>query len=258
MTPEELERLLSVHSENEHLEFKEAKQQLDSTKLFQYCIALANEGGGKLVLGVTNKRPRQVVGTQTFPNLQSIRQKLFHALRVRVEAEEVDHPAGRILVFHVPSRPMGMPLEYDGRYLMRVGEDLVSMSADQLQRILDEAAPDYSAQPVPAADFSAIDPAALENFRARWIRRSGNTALAALSPEQLMQDAGLWIDDCPNYAGLILLGTATAVARHIAHSEGDSRVPELGRLDRVPAPRRVPWGILWLLRRAVECGQRSE
>jgi len=38
--------------ENEHLEFKEAKQQYDTTKLLRYCVALANEGGGHLVLGV--------------------------------------------------------------------------------------------------------------------------------------------------------------------------------------------------------------
>ena len=46
--------------EDEHLEFKEAKQQYDFEKLVQYCVALANEGGGKLILGVTDTLPGSV------------------------------------------------------------------------------------------------------------------------------------------------------------------------------------------------------
>ncbi len=35
-------------SEDEHLEFKEAKKHFDFEKLVRYCVALANEGGGKI------------------------------------------------------------------------------------------------------------------------------------------------------------------------------------------------------------------
>ncbi len=45
--------------EDEHLEFKEAKNQYDSHKALEYCAAIANEGGGFLVLGVTNEPPRR-------------------------------------------------------------------------------------------------------------------------------------------------------------------------------------------------------
>src|SRR6185436_5975355 len=51
-----------VRDENEHLEFKEAKSQFNFEKLINYCCALANERGGRLVLGVNDKRPRRVVG----------------------------------------------------------------------------------------------------------------------------------------------------------------------------------------------------
>lgn len=50
--------------EGEHLEFKAAARQFDAEKLIRYCVVLANEGGGKLILGVTDKRPRQVLGTR--------------------------------------------------------------------------------------------------------------------------------------------------------------------------------------------------
>ena len=49
---------LMKNQENEHLEFKEAKNDYDSDKLTKYCCALANEGGGNFILGVSDKLPR--------------------------------------------------------------------------------------------------------------------------------------------------------------------------------------------------------
>ena len=66
MTIPELNTLLSVRSEGEHVEFKEAKNNFHFEKLVDYCVALANEGGGRIILGVTDKPPRKVVGTHAF------------------------------------------------------------------------------------------------------------------------------------------------------------------------------------------------
>lgn len=132
--------------EGEHLEFKEAKTQLDNTKLFRYCVAIANEGGGKLVLGVSDKPPRHVVGSAAFRDPAGIAQKILDKLGFRVDAEAVSHPDGRVVVFHIPSRPLGTAFSLDGAYWMRSGEDLVPMSEDQLRRIFDEGKPDWSAQ----------------------------------------------------------------------------------------------------------------
>jgi len=68
ITLENLEKWLNAPAETERLEFKEAKQQFDKTKLLRYYMALANEGGGYLVLGITDKSPRRVVGSQAFPS----------------------------------------------------------------------------------------------------------------------------------------------------------------------------------------------
>ncbi len=153
---EELERLMALPSENEHLEFKEAKNQFDTTRLFKYCVALANEGGGKLILGVTDKRPREVVGSQAFPDLNDIKAKLLDRLRIRVEAEAVTHPDGRAVVFEIPPRPPATPLEFEGSYLMRAGEGLVAMTPDRLRKIFAEAEPDFLAQAA-AHDLSGDD-----------------------------------------------------------------------------------------------------
>lgn len=130
-------------SEHQRLEFKEAKNQFDNTKLFRYCVALANEGGGTLLLGVTDRRPRHVVGTAAFPDPVGTAERLFTALGFRVDVEPVAHPAGRVLVFHVPTRPRGTAYHYEGSYLMRSGEELVPMSEDRLRGIFSEGLPDW-------------------------------------------------------------------------------------------------------------------
>lgn len=140
---ETLGRWLASAPESEHLEFKEAKQQYDTGKLLRYCVALANEGGGHLVMGVSDQRPRRVVGSQAFLNTGDIKARILDALRIRVDVQELVHPDGRVLVFSVPSRPQGAPLHHEGSYWMRAGEDLVPMTADQLKRIVTEGGPDW-------------------------------------------------------------------------------------------------------------------
>jgi hypothetical protein len=55
-----------------------------------------------------------------------------------VDVQEVAHPQGRVLVFQVPSRPLGTAYHLDGRYLMRSGEALVPMSEDRLRSVFAE------------------------------------------------------------------------------------------------------------------------
>jgi predicted HTH transcriptional regulator len=157
MTPlSQIDTWLKVPSEHECLEFKEAKTQFDNTKLFEYCIALANEGGGKLILGVTDKKPRKVVGSAAFNDTVVMAQVLFEAVGFRVDIEEISHPDGRVLIFHVPGRPSGTVLAYKGKYLMRVGESLQPMTEDKLREIFAEGQPDWLQQPA-QHDCSAAD-----------------------------------------------------------------------------------------------------
>ncbi len=134
--------------ETEVIEFKEAKNQYDNTKLCRYCVAIANEGGGYLVLGVRDQKPRIVVGTQAFNNLPGICEKLFAELNFRVDAAETLHTSGgRVVTFRIPGRPPATPLQYKGEYLMRSGTALVSMTPDVLRRIFTEKTPDWLEEP---------------------------------------------------------------------------------------------------------------
>lgn len=150
ITLEILEQWLTVPAETENLEFKEARHQYDTVKLMQYCVAIANEGGGFLVLGVTNKPPRQVVGSQAFPSasaLNVLKTRILEKIHFRIHITELLHGNDRVLVFEIPSRFQGSPLNYEGAYLMRVGESLIPMTMGQLKRIMDEGQADWSDQP---------------------------------------------------------------------------------------------------------------
>jgi ATP-dependent DNA helicase RecG len=175
--------------EGEQCEFKEAKQNYQFDELVKYGAALANNGGGKIILGVTDERPRRVVGTQAFQQPERTRQGLRERLPLRIDFDEIHHPDGRVLIFHVPSRPIGTPIQHDGIFWSRDGDSLTAMSEDQLRQIFAEGGRDFSADISTEAALSDLEPAAIEDFRRRWIVKSGNHALAALSIEQLLTDA---------------------------------------------------------------------
>ena len=145
--PSQIDLWREAPTETQILEFKEAKAAFDKEKINEYCVAIANEGGGHLVLGVSDARPRLVVGTRAFPNLVDTVNDLFQRLGFRVEAEAVAHPDGRVVVFTIPSRPRGTAYHLAGRYLMRSGSSLVSMSEDRLRAIFAEGAPDWIEEP---------------------------------------------------------------------------------------------------------------
>ena len=142
-TPQQIDLWRQAPSEHQRLEFKEAKTQFDNRTLYKYCVAIANEGGGILLLGIADKPPRPVVGTKAFRDPVEMAEKLFTAVGFRVDIEEVAHPDGRVLVFHIPSRPRGTAYQLEGAYWMRSGEALVPMSEDQLRRIFAEGEPDW-------------------------------------------------------------------------------------------------------------------
>jgi len=215
---EQLQKLLDS-KEDEHLEFKEAKNTYDSEKLVKYCVALANEGGGKIILGVTDKIPRRVVGSQAFKPITGTKAVLIEKLHIRVDAIEITHPEGRVIVFDIPPRPIGVPLSYKGAYWMRRGDELVAMTPDLLKRIFDEGVTDFSAEICRKASFDDLDPKAIEDLRRRWLRKSGNEALKNLPNEQLLADAELIVNGEITYAALIMLGTRRALGQHLAQAE---------------------------------------
>jgi ATP-dependent DNA helicase RecG len=212
-------RALLDSPEGSRIEFKSASHGFHFEELVKYCVALANEGGGRIVLGVTDQRPRQVAGTQAFAEPGRTEAGLFEQLRQRISIEEYYHDGKRVLLVHVPGRLPGTAWQYKGSFWMRAGDSLVPMTDEQLRRIHEETGPDFSAEVCPKATFGDIDPAATDVLRRLWHRKAPHQNIAGRSTEQLLVDSELIVEGRFTYAALILLGTREALGKHLGQAE---------------------------------------
>jgi len=215
---DQIQQLLKAQ-EGERYEFKEAKNNFPFDRLAKYCCALANEGGGKVILGVSDQRPREVVGTHAFAQIERARRSLIERLPVKIEVQEIESSAGRVLVFDISKRPLGTPLKFKGTYWSREADSLVPMNEDKLKAIFAETGHDFSADICPGASVDDLDTAAIENFRQRWFEKSKNGALNDMNREQLLLDAELLLPSGLTYAALILFGTRSALGRFLSQAE---------------------------------------
>ena len=215
-----LEGLKFLRESEDHIEFKEARQDFNfnggshaDPKRRRHCVlgyvaALANEGGGALVFGMADKRPHEVVGTSyEVGNLGALEDAIYryHGLRVRID-EHFDGER-RVVVFNVPSRPVGKLLRFEGVPMMRTGESLREMSDAEMLRILSEQEPDFSAKICEGLTVADLDPEALRVMKVRYAQKQKNPSFRNLSDEQVLTDLELLTRDGRlTYAALILLG----------------------------------------------------
>lgn len=205
--------------EGEHVQFKEAKNRFDFGEAAKCCCALANNGGGKLVFGITDKRPRSVVGSLAFDQPERTRMGLIEKLKINIDFQLFNHDEKRVLVFDVKSRPIGLPVQCDGVAWIYEGDTLKPMPEDTRRRIYDEIGVDFSGTICAGAAIEDLDETAIENFRAKWIEKSGKKQLATLSKEQILHDCGAITDDGVTYAALILFGKSTAIIKFLPQAE---------------------------------------
>lgn len=131
-----LRTLLDLDAETEIVEFKEAKESYDFSKLGKYFSALSNEANLKrkecawLVFGIENKK-HTIVGTNyrlQRKKLDSLKGEVANKTTNRItfiEIHELPTPQGRVVMFQIPPAPKGIPIAFDGHYYGRDGEELV-------------------------------------------------------------------------------------------------------------------------------------
>jgi ATP-dependent DNA helicase RecG len=218
-TAEQLQHWLA-EPEGVRLEFKEAKQNYHFEKLVEYCVALANEGGGKIILGVTDRRPRRIVGTAAFAEPGRTEAGLHDRLSHRIPVEELQAADGRVLVIHVPARLPGTAWQTpDGRYLKRAGDELTGLSDAELKAMFAETGPDFSAEVCPGAGISDLSPEAIAAFRGRWAVKTRDERKTRWTDEQTLANAELLLEGRITHAALILFGTRAALGRWLAQAE---------------------------------------
>lgn len=215
---EYIEQLLK-DKEGEHLQFKEAKNRFNFEEAAQICCALSNDGGGKLVLGITDKRPRMVVGSNAFEQPERTRIGLMDKLGVGVDFEDLEYDGKRVLIFTVNGHPIGLPVQCDGIAWVYEGDVLKMMSQEIRHRIYNESGFDFSAQICEGVTTNDLDDNAVENFRQRWIEKSGRKNIKLLSKEQLLYDSGAVTDKGVTYAALILFGKNEAIRMYLSRHE---------------------------------------
>lgn len=148
MTQDELNQilhnLLNLTSENEWVEFKQAKNNFNKDDIGKYNSALSNEANlrgkdyGWLVFGVSDDR--QIVGSDyMISNLQDIKYEIFQQSNLALkEVFELNTSQGRVVLFQISPAQKGHPTTWKGHCYGREGESLVALSQDKYQRILDQ------------------------------------------------------------------------------------------------------------------------
>ncbi len=217
-SPITIKELLEV-KEGEQFQFKEAKNRFDVNEAVRCCCALANCGGGRLVFGITDKRPRQVVGSAAFEQPERTRRGLIDKLKVMVDFQLYDYEGKRVLVFEVAGRPIGLPVQADGVAWWYEGDSLIPMPEGIRRRIYEETGFDFSGSACAAADMGDLDENAIEAFRARWIEKSGNKRIGSLSAEQLLRDCEAVTDEGITYAALVLFGKRKSLGKYLPQAE---------------------------------------
>ena len=218
ITQEGFQKLLA-NPEDSQLEFKAACRNFDLKKTADYLAALANNAGGKLVLGVADQT-QEVLGTQAFlRNWQTLPQKIQQLLKIPVEVTELFYAQKRVLIFQVFQHFPGQPVKSQGKYLMRLGESLCEMDQQTLKNIFAEVEPDFSAEIVPNLSLAGLDTRALQEMRKLWFQKAQRSDYAKFEPAKMLRSLGLYSQAGLNYAALILLGQRAKIEEFLPDAE---------------------------------------
>ncbi len=210
---------LLVKPEGEHLQLKEAKTSFSFSEALKNCCALANSGGGQLVLGISDKRPRTVVGSQAFPQPERTREDLMNNLHIGVDFQLHAIDGKRVLIFDVASRPVGQAVYSNGEAWRFHGDSLTSLSSIDLQAIFAESGHDYSGDSCNGASMRDLSAEAMDDFRAKWVAKTNYGNYRNMSHEELMRACEAVVDQGVTYAALILFGTREALGKYLPNSE---------------------------------------
>ena len=221
MTIKEIKKLRETEDK---VEFKEAKTQFSYNSgrksVLGYVSALANEGGGYLVLGVRESAPHEICGSSAFEGREGkLEQDVYRDLKIRIRTQTLYEEGNRVLVIEIPSRPTGKLIYFEDVPLMRVGESLTKMSDEEMFRILSENEPDFSATVCKGLTFDDLDIEAIRLMKVGYAKKQKNPAFEILPDLQVLVDLGLMTNKKIKYAALILLGKREALREYLNNAE---------------------------------------
>lgn len=224
MTLEELKKLIENH-ESERVELKEWKGSIpfDGHEKFEsrqcvlgYCVAIGNEGGGYLIIGVNDRK--EIIGTSA-QFADDAKKKIYDKTEQKIEIEEIYDGGHKVIVVTIPGRMIGRLLKFGHVPLMRVHDSLEVMSDQEQARILLEGQDDFSAKICKNSSIDSLDETALARLRELYVQKNPSTRIDGQSDERLLQDLGLMKGAGVTNAGVILLGKKEFLDEYLAQAE---------------------------------------
>lgn len=217
-----IEELQRMRESEDHVEFKKAEQgnmaydggskvkPNDRRKcILGYVVALCNEGGGRLVLGMDDKYPHKVVGTlQNKDAIGVLESNILRDVQIRPSSvyELYNEEGKRVLVIEVPARPYGRIFKFEDVPLMRVGEELLPMTEEKYVSIIQEQEPDFSQQICGDVSMHDLDKEAIRVMKQKYAKKHKNPSFETLSDKQALSDLGLIREGKITNAAVILVG----------------------------------------------------
>lgn len=242
-------QLQKLRESEDKVEFKEAKnnfpwnggshtEQKDRRKCYLgYVVALANEKGGLLVLGMADKIPHTIVGSDFADGkIGALEDEVYERLGIRVHVSElIDENGLRVVVTKIPSRPLGRMMKFEGVALMRTGDSLRNMTDEEMIAVFSEQEPDFSAKICPELTLGDIDDDAVSILKDRYALKQNNPEFKELSTEQVLNDLNLMTNGGITYAALILLGIEEALVTYLPNAQINieyRKTPEQTHFDK--------------------------
>lgn len=178
----------------------EFKQQLQrASRLQEPMVAFANSRGGTIIVGISDRRPRQILGVTWSQDLveqvHEAARSTQPPLQIEVERHRVD--GHDLACIQVSSLTRGWVQASDGRLLVRAGPTNRALVGDELLRFVRERAADpVEDEPIPGTGLDDLRSDLMRQFvRARLDRARVNLSTAA-------RDLGLVTTD-----GMVRLAT---------------------------------------------------
>lgn len=213
-----IERLRRESGESEWLEFKH--DYYEPQIIGEYLSALANsacilgKNVGYLVFGIDDIT-HEVVGTRFDPTTakkgnQNLLLWLSLGLQPNVgfECESIEHPNGRVVIFHV-NAAWDRPVRFYGTAYIRVGSSRTQLSNHpEKERVIWTIRTDWSGLICERASFDDLDPGAIRKAREQFtIKHSGQASeCAQWDDATFLNKAKLAIRGDLTNAALLLLG----------------------------------------------------
>ena len=224
-----IEQLKNMRESEDHVEFKKGENGNVSYNgagkdkpnerrrcILGYVVALCNEGGGRIVIGMHDSYPHKVIGTkQCINGIGQLESDIYRDMGIRPDIyelyEDEESKTGRVLVIEVPPHPIGKVFRFEDVALMRVGEELKPMDDKTFISIIQEQEPDFSEQICDSISLDDLDSVAIKVMKDRYAEKQKNPSFSSLPDTQALSDLKLIDGDKVTNAALLLVGKEEAI-----------------------------------------------